>query len=153
MLNKLQIIGNLGRDPEVRYLNDGTPVAALSVGVTEKWKDKTSGEKREATEWIRCAVFGQLAEICEKYLAKGSLVYVEGKMATRKYTDKDGVERSVTECKVHEMKMLGGKPAQAQGQEARQQAPAQRQAPPQRQAPAQTSHGGGFDDMPDDVPF
>lgn len=157
MLNKIQFIGHLGRDPEVRYLESGVAVASFSVASTEKWKDKTSGEKMEATEWLRVSAFDRLAEVCGEYLAKGSLVYVEGQLKTRGYTDKDGNERTVTECRLQSMKMLGGRPQQEGGQAA---APAQQQrpaaAPAQRPAPAPrppARQSGGFDDMDDDIPF
>ena len=147
MLNKAQIIGNLGRDPEVRYLPSGDAIANISVATTEKWKDKASGEMKEHTEWHRISFFGKLAEVAGQYLKKGSTVYVEGKIQTREYTDKDGVKKYATEIKGEVMKMIGGKVEQGE-QQARQAAPAQRQAPA-RQAPAPS----GFDDFPDSVPF
>lgn len=109
MLNNAQIIGHLGKDPEVRYLPNGNAVANFSLATTEKWKDKTSGEAKEQTEWHRVTVFDKLAEIVGQYLKKGSLVYVCGKIKTRKYTDKDGTEKYTTEIHAHEMKMLGGR--------------------------------------------
>ena len=108
-LNKAIIIGHLGRDPETRYMTDGSPVTNFSVATTETWKDKTSGEKKEATEWHRINAFGKLAEICGQYLKKGSLVYLEGKMTSRKWTDKDGAERISFEIRADQMTMLGGK--------------------------------------------
>lgn len=157
MLNKVQFIGHLGRDPELRSTPNGAQVCTFSVASTEKWKDKASGERREETEWLRCTAFDRLAEVCGEYLTKGSLVYVEGRLKTRKYKDKDGNERSITECRVNEMKMLRDAehhdeaPAPAP---ARQAAPAQRSAP-QRSAPAQRQSrpSTGFDDMEDDIPF
>ena len=146
MLNKAQIIGNLGRDPEVRYLPSGDAVANISVATTEKWKDKASGEMKEHTEWHRISFFGKLAEVAGQYLKKGSTVYVEGKIQTREYTDKDGVKKYATEIKGEVMKMIGGKVEQGE-QQARQAAPA-RQAPA-RQAPASS----GFEDMDDSIPF
>ena len=106
MLNKIQFIGHLGRDPETRYLPDGMAVCNFPVASSEKWKDKSTGEKKERTEWLRCNAFDRLAEICDEYLKKGSLVYVEGKLQTREYTDKDGIKRYATECRINEMKML-----------------------------------------------
>jgi single-strand DNA-binding protein len=145
MLNKAQIIGNLGRDPEVRYLPSGDAVANISVATTEKWKDKASGEMKEHTEWHRISFFGKQAEIAGQYLKKGSTVYVEGKIQTRKYTDKDGAEKFATEIKGEVLKMIGGKAEQGE-QQSPKAAPARQ---PQRQAPAPS----GFDDMDDDVPF
>lgn len=135
-LNKCQFIGNLGRDPEVKYMPSGDAVASISIGVTESWKDKSTGEKKEHTEWVRISFFGKLAEIAGEYLKKGSQVYVEGSMRTRKYTDKDGVEKYATEIRGETMKMLGSRPAGDSGS-----APA-----PQRQ------QGGGAP-MDDDIPF
>ncbi len=109
MLNQAQIIGHLGRDPETRYLPSGDAVSSFSIATTEKWKDKQSGEQKEATEWHRISAFGKLAEIIEKYVRKGSLVYVAGKITTRKWTDKDGIERYSTEIKADTLKMLGGR--------------------------------------------
>jgi single-strand DNA-binding protein len=146
MLNKAQIIGHLGRDPETRYLPSGEAVTGFSIATTEKWKDKNTGEQKEATEWHSINTFGKLAEIAGQYLRKGSLVFVEGKITTRKYTDKDGIERYATSIKADTMKMLGGRD---QGE-----APPQRQTPAAapRQAPA-ARPSSGFDDMDDDIPF
>jgi single-strand DNA-binding protein len=141
MLNKAQIIGHLGRDPETRYLPSGEAVTGFSIATTEKWKDKNTGEQKEATEWHSINTFGKLAEIAGQYLRKGSLVFVEGKITTRKYTDKDGIERYATSIKADTMKMLGG----------RDQGEAQRQAAPQAAPAARPS--SGFDDMDDDIPF
>ena len=145
-LNKVLIIGNLGNDPETRFTPGGDAVANFSVATTESWKDKSSGEKKELTEWHRCSVFGKLAEICGQYLKKGSQVYIEGKLQTRKWTDKEGVERYTTEVKVSEMRMLGSKP------EGSSSAP---RSEPSR--PAQGSAPSGkkpsFEDMDDDIPF
>lgn len=147
MLNSAQIIGRVGRDPEVRYLPSGEAVANFSIATSEKWKDKATGEPREETEWHRISVFGRLAEIVGEYLKKGSLVFVQGKLKTRKYTDGQGVERYSTEIRAETMKMLGGR----QDSE-RSAAPAQRQAAPQRQQAPATAPSG-FDDMDDDIPF
>ncbi len=108
-LNKVQIIGNLGADPEVKHLPSGDVVANISVATTEKWKDKTTNEPKELTEWHRISFFGKLAEIVDKYLKKGSAVYVEGSLRTKKYTDKDGVEKYATNIKASSLQMLGGK--------------------------------------------
>lgn len=158
MLNKIQIIGRMGKDPEVRYMPNGDAVCNFSVATSEKWKDKATGEMKEETTWHRVSAWGRQAEIVGEYLRKGSLVYVEGKMTARKYTDKDGAEKESHEIRMQDMKMLstrsdsdhGGAPGPAPAP--RQQ---QRQAAPQttspRRAPATT--GSGFDDMDDDIPF
>ena len=96
-LNKCMFIGNLGRDPEVRTMQDGKKVANLSLACSEAWRDRSTGERKERTEWIRVVVFGPLAEVAEKYAAKGSKLYVSGQMQTRKWSDKDGVEKYSTE--------------------------------------------------------
>ena len=146
-VNKVTIIGNLGRDPDVRYLPSGDAVANLAVATTDKWKDKATGEQKEATEWHRIAFFGKLAEIAGQYLKKGSQVYIEGKLRTRKYTDKDGIERYATEIVADNMQMLGSRPTDAGGQTPREPAP--------RPAPAPTPQASGstpeFGD--DDIPF
>jgi single-strand DNA-binding protein len=159
MLNKIQFIGHLGRDPETRYLPDGMAVCNFPVASSEKWKDKSTGEKKERTEWLRCNAFDRLAEICDEYLKKGSLVYVEGKLQTREYTDKDGIKRYATECRINEMKMLGGRPErEEQNTSAPEQRrdPAPRAAQGQRPRPADQAEprqSTGFDDMNDDIPF
>lgn len=136
-VNKAIIVGTLGRDPEIRYMPNGDAACNLSVATSESWKDK-SGEKQERTEWHRISMFGKLAEIAGQYLAKGSSVYLEGKLQTRKWTDKDGVEKYTTEIIADRMQMLGGK---EQRQESRQQDKPSRQQRP---------HADDFDD---DVPF
>ena len=108
MKNLVILIGNLGADPEVRYTPDSTPVASFSVATTEKWKGK-DGQMKEDTEWHRIVAWRRLAEICGEYLKKGSKVYLEGKIKTKKYTDQNGVEKHSTEIIAHEMKMLDGK--------------------------------------------
>ncbi len=152
-LNKVQIIGRLGQDPESKFMPSGEAVCNLTVATSESWKDKNTGEKREATEWHRVTMFGKLAEIAVQYLTKGSLVYLEGKNKTRKWQAQDGSDRYTTEVHCHEMKMLSSKPdgAQQSGNSApaqqRQQQPAQ-----QRQAPAQ-QQPQNFDSFDDDIPF
>lgn len=108
-VNKAIIVGNLGKDPEVRYLPSGDAVANITVATSSKYKNK-AGEMVEETEWHRISFFGKLAEVVGQYLKKGSSVYVEGKIKTRKYTDKDGVEKYATDIVASEMQMLGGKP-------------------------------------------
>lgn len=109
MINEVRLVGRLGHDPEMRSLANGEAVANLSIATTETWKDKNTGEKIEATEWHRCSTFGKLAEICGKYLQKGSLVYIGGKLKTRKWQDRDGNDRNTTEVIFDTMKMLGGR--------------------------------------------
>lgn len=146
------IIGRLGRDPELRTFPSGDQVANLSVATSEKWKDKASGEQREATEWHRIVVNGRLAEIAGQYLKKGSLAYFEGKITTRKWTDQAGVEKYATELRCDRMQLLGGNEQGGGG--GQQQAPQQRQQAPQQRAaaPAQ-QQGGGYGPMDDDIPF
>jgi len=158
-LNKIMLIGHLGRDPEHRYLDSGMAVASVTVATSERWKDKQTGDVREHTEWHRVQFFDRLADVANEYLRKGSLVYVEGSLRTRKYNDKDGIERSITEVRADRLTMLGGRRDDGEGQGAPQQrqAPAQRpQAQPQQrqQAPARQASGDDrFMDMSDDVPF
>lgn len=146
-VNKVILVGNLGRDPEVRYLPSGDAVVNISIATTDKWKDKQSGEMKETTEWHKVNFFGKLAEIVGQYLKKGSTIYIEGSIHTRKYTDKDGAEKYSTEIKGSSMQMLGGK-SEGQGQ------PAQRQErPAAKPAPAPAPASSGFDDMDSDIPF
>ncbi|NRF71420.1 single-stranded DNA-binding protein [Aquincola sp. S2] len=107
--NRVNLLGNLGRDPEIRYLPNGTPTAQVSLATAEAWKDKDSGDRKERTEWHRVVFFGRLAEIVGEYLIKGSQVDIEGKLRTRKFTDKDGIERYTTEIVATNLLMLGGK--------------------------------------------
>jgi single-strand DNA-binding protein len=108
-VNKVIIVGNLGRDPEVRYTPNGESITNVTIATTDTWKDKATGEKKEATEWHRVVFFGKLAEIAGQYLKKGRQVYVEGALRTRKWTDKEGQERYTTEIVANEMKMLGSR--------------------------------------------
>jgi len=112
-VNKVIVVGNLGADPETRYMPSGDAVCNFSVATTDKWKDKQSGEWKEATTWHRISAFGKLAEICGQYLKKGSQIYCEGKLQTRKFTDAAGVEKYSTEIRLDSMQMLGGKPGDA----------------------------------------
>ncbi len=137
MLNQCNFIGRLGNDPEVRYMPDGKAAATISIGCSEKWKDKQTGEPKERTEWVRCVSFGKLAEIMGEYLRKGSLVYISGKMQTKKWQGNNGQDRYTTEVVISEMKMLGSKlDNQGQQQQAKpQQQTQQRQHQPQQQQP------------------
>lgn len=112
-LNKVNLIGNLGKDPEVRYMSDGDAICNLTLATSDSWKDKQTGETKEHTEWHRVSLFGRLAEIAGEYLKKGSKVYIEGSLRTRKYTDSDGIERYATEVRGAELLMLDTLPAQA----------------------------------------
>lgn len=174
-INKVILIGNLGADPEVRYTQSNTAIATLSIATSETWKDKQTGEPREQTEWHRCVAYRRLAEIAGEYLKKGSKVYVEGRLQTRKWQGQDGVERYTTEIVINDLQMLDGRPAGGgqqggyqgqqsgyQGQQgqgfgggsAAQSTPAQTPATP----PFNPSSPGPDDFMPDesfddDIPF
>ncbi|RZI85169.1 MAG: single-stranded DNA-binding protein [Rubrivivax sp.] len=177
-INKVIIIGNLGRDPEVRYAPSGSAMCNVSVATTRNWKDKTSGDKVEETEWHRVVFYDRLAEIAGEYLKKGSPVYVEGRLKTRKWQDKDGKDTYTTEIVADQMQLLGGRDGGGgggrsgggyggnqgggqqggddYGQEPSSAAPpsrpaAARPAPASRPAPQKSSTG--FDDMDDDIPF
>jgi len=114
-INKVILVGNLGNDPEVRYSQSGSAMTTISIATSESWKDKATGEQKERTEWHRVKFFGKLAEIAGEYLKKGSQVYVEGRLRTDKYTDKNGVERYTTDVFADDMQMLGGKPGGGEG--------------------------------------
>jgi single-strand DNA-binding protein len=148
-VNKVIIVGNLGKDPEVRYTPNGDSVTNVTIATTDTWKDKGTGEKKEATEWHRVVFFGKLAEIAGQYLKKGRQVYVEGALRTRKWTDKEGHERYTTEIVANEMKMLGSREGMSD-------------APPResggggtgnRPAAAAQPAGNNFNDFEDDIPF
>ena len=130
-VNKVILVGNLGQKPEMRYTQTNTAVATLSIATSESWKDKDSGEQREKTEWHRVVFFGKLAEIAEQYLDKGSQLYVEGKLQTRKWQDKEGNDRYTTEILGNEMNMLGGRHASGDGGAYDQSQPAAQSAPSQ----------------------
>ena len=149
-VNKVIIVGNLGADPETRYLPSGEAVTNIRVATTDRWKDKQSGEMKEATEWHRIAFFGRLAEVAGEYLKKGSQVYVEGSLRTRKWQDKEGQDRYSTEIRGDVMQMLGRREG---GGEARALPP---RGEAKAAAPAQSAAkkpAGKFDDMEDDIPF
>jgi single-strand DNA-binding protein len=150
-VNKVIIVGNLGRDPETRYLPSGEAVTNISVATTDTWKDKTSGEKKEATEWHRVAFFGKLAEIAGQYLKKGSSVYVEGRLRTRKWQDKEGQERYTTEIIADAMQMLGGR--QGMGDAPARDYDSAPASAPARKPAAEKPAASGFGDMDDDIPF
>ncbi len=157
-VNKVILIGNLGRDPETRYMPDGGAITNISVATTEAWKDK-NGEKQEKTEWHRVAFFGKLAEIAGEYLKKGSQVYVEGRLQTRKWQDKEGVDKYTTEIVADRMQMLGSRQGMGGGG-ADREAPADRESASARGAGAAAAKpaaakaaGGKFDDFEDDIPF
>lgn len=168
-LNKVLLIGNLGRDPEMRYMPDGSAICNFSIATTETWKDKNSGQKQEKTEWHNITMYRRLAEIAGQYLKKGSSVYIEGRLQTRKWQDKTtGQDRYTTEIIADEMKMLGGKSGgMSSGADYDQSAPSYNDAPSappaQRGGGAPAAAGGqsrpapqkpqSFDDFEDDIPF
>ena len=160
-VNKVIIVGNLGRDPEVRYNPNGGAWCTVSIATSRSWKDKTSGEKVEETEWHRVVFNDRLAEIAGEYLKKGRSVYVEGRLKTRKWTDKDGAEKFTTEIIAQEMQMLGSREGMGGGDEAsyggggggggyERPAPAARPAGAAKPAAKSST---GFDNMDDDIPF
>jgi len=167
-INKVILVGNLGRDPETRYMPDGGAVTNVSIATTDTWKDKTSGEKKEATEWHRVVFFNRLAEIAGEYLKKGSQVYVEGRLRTRKWQDKEGQDKYTTEIVCDTMQMLGGRQGMGGGGESggrgegggrgaeRGESGDSRGGPPPEGRPAAggaKKPAGKFDDMEDDIPF
>ncbi len=172
-VNKVIIVGNLGRDPETRYMPNGEAVTNIAVATTESWKDKTSGEKKELTEWHRITFYRKLAEIAGQYLKKGSQVYIEGRLQTRKWTDKENVERYTTEIIADSMQMLGSRQGMGGGSGAPMDDDYAASAPAPRQSSGGGGGGGGgrdaggnggsarqpakpapnFNDMDDDIPF
>lgn len=150
-VNKVILIGNLGRDPEVRYMPSGDAITNLNLATSETWKDK-SGEKQEKTEWHRVVMFGKTAEIAGEYLKKGSPVYIEGRLQTRKWTDKEGKDRYTTEVVADRMQMLGSR----SGGSERMSAPPDEDSAPEpasAKKPAGAAKAGNFDDLEDDIPF
>jgi single-strand DNA-binding protein len=151
-VNKVILVGNLGKDPEIRYTADSKAVANLTIATSEQWKDKQTGQQQEKTEWHRVVAFGRLAEIMGEYLGKGSQVYIEGKIQTRKWQDQNGQDRYTTEVVAKDLQMLGGNPQGGRQQGGHQQ---QNHAPQNNQAPQQ--QGGApsdnFDGFDDDIPF
>jgi len=157
-VNKVILVGNLGRDPEVRYSPDGAAICNVSIATTSQWKDRNSGERREETEWHRVVFYNRLAEIAGEYLRKGRAVYVEGRLKTRKWQDKDtGADRYSTEIVADQMQMLGGR----DGGDSSMGGDYQREAPPQRSRPAPAPQQpraaapatDSLADMDDDIPF
>ncbi len=154
-VNKVILVGNLGRDPETRFSPDGGAICNFSIATTESWKDKTTGEKKENTEWHRIVMYNRLAEIAGEYLKKGKAVYVEGRLKTRKWTDKDGVEKYTTEVIATEMQMLGGREGGGGmgnqddgGGYSRESA-----APAAVKSAAAKKPAQSFSEMDDDIPF
>jgi single-strand DNA-binding protein len=145
-INKVILVGNLGQDPETRYMPSGKAVTNLRLATSDSWKDKQSGEQREQTEWHSVVMFDRLAEIAAEYLRKGSQIYVEGRLRTRKWQDKEGKDRYTTEIVANEMQMLGSRGGERAGAEPRGEP---RSAPAQERA-AQPAAAGEFDD---DIPF
>ena len=154
-VNKAILVGHLGKDPETRYAPSGDAICNITLATSETWRDKSTGEKREATEWHKVAFFGKLAEIAGQYLRKGSQVYIEGSIRTRKWQDKDGQDRYTTEIRADQMKMLGGKqesdaPSRDAGSRSSAPPPG---APQGGNKPSGNASGGGFGDFDDDIPF
>ena len=157
-VNKVILIGNLGRDPEMRTFPDGGTLCNVTLATTRSWKDKNSGDKVEETEWHRIVFRDRLAEIAGEYLKKGKQVYIEGRLKTRKYTDKDGVEKYATEVVATDMTMLGSREGMGGGDEGGgggggYSRPAARPAASAAAAKPAAKPSTGFDDMDDDIPF
>ena len=171
-VNKVILIGNLGKDPEVRYAPSGSAICNITLATSRNWKDKTSGERQEETEWHRVVFFDRMAEVAGEYLKKGKSVYIEGRLKTRKWTDKEGVDKYTTEIMADRMEMLGsreaggggggGDEAYSEQSAPRAEAPRRSAPPPRAPAPAPAAaprpapaakSSTGFDDMDDDIPF
>ena len=151
-VNKVICLGRVGRDPEVRYAPNGMAVCNLSVATSRSWKDKQSGDKVEETEWHRIVFYDRLAEVVGEYVKKGKEIYVEGRLKTRKWQDKDGKDNYTTEIVAEQMQLLGGRDAKPEGRDS--DAPAPAPAPRRQQAAAPAPRTStGFDDMDDDIPF
>ena len=151
-VNKVILIGNLGADPEVRYTASGSAVTNARLATTDSWKDKSTGERQERTEWHRVVFFGRLGEIAGEYLKKGSKVYVEGRLQTRKWQGQDGQDRYTTEIVANDMQMLDSRGGEY-GNQYDQTAASRPQKPAAQPAAGQPSQGGAFDDYDDDIPF
>jgi single-strand DNA-binding protein len=161
-VNKVILVGNLGRDPDVRYMPDGNALCNLNLATTYSWKDKASGDKKEETEWHRVTLRNRLAEIAGEYLKKGSPVYIEGRLRTRKWTDKENIERYTTEIVADSMQLLGSRGGSGAPGGDRTGGDPMGESEPRssggagasRAKPAAAkSGGGGFDDFEDDIPF
>jgi single-strand DNA-binding protein len=146
-VNKVILIGNLGKDPETRYMSNGDAVTNITLATTDTWKDK-NGEKQEKTEWHRVTFYRKLAEIAGEYLKKGRSVYIEGRLETRKWTDKNGVERYTTDIIANDMKMLGNRSGSGSFE-----SPDHEEDNPTSSRPSPVKSTSGFDDMDDDIPF
>ena len=157
-VNKVILIGNLGKDPELKFLPSGQPVANFQIATSEKWKDKSTGETKEQTEWHNIIMFGKLAEIAGQYLKKGSSVFVEGRLQTRKWQDKNGQDRYTTEIIANEMKMLGGRGDQSSGSASDSQSKESKHGYYQPPTPQSARNKAAFgaqspDGFDDDIPF
>jgi single-strand DNA-binding protein len=153
-VNKVIIVGNLGRDPETRYMPDGAAITNVSVATSFQWNDKASGEKKEETEWHRVVFRQKLAEIAGEYLKKGSQVYIEGRLRTRKWQDKEGQERYTTEIVAERMQMLGSRSGAGEPRgEPRGEGPAMESKAAEPKGGAAKKPAGKFDDLEDDIPF
>ena len=157
-VNKVILVGNLGRDPEVRYSPDGAAICNVSIATTSSWKDKTSGERREETEWHRVVFYNRLAEVVGEYMKKGRPLYVEGRLKTRKWQNKEGVDQYTTEIIADQMQMLGGRDggegggSMGGGGESAPR-PAAARAPQAQRPAAPAASGANLADMDDDIPF
>ena len=153
-VNKVILVGNLGKDPETRYMPEGGAITNITMATTHTWKDKTSGDKKEETEWHRVSFFGRLAEIAGEYLKKGSPCYVEGRLRTRKWTDKEGHDRYTTEIVADSMQLLGSKRDSGGGGDgAMREAPSESGRAETGGKPAAKKPAGQINDMDDDIPF
>jgi single-strand DNA-binding protein len=162
-VNKVILVGNLGKDPETRYMPNGKAVTNFSIATSESWKDKQTGEQREQTEWHNIVMYDRLAEIAAEYLKKGSQVYVEGKLRTRKWQDKEGRDRYTTEINANEMQMLGGRPSGSGGGDFGGGGESRSRSAPSSSSSASSSGGGssgrapvsdsGPNEFDDDIPF
>ena|SRR5690554_2554778 len=152
-INKVILIGNLGADPEIRYTQSNTAIANLSIATSESWKDKQTGEQKEQTEWHRCTAYRRLAEICGEYLKKGSKVYVEGRLQTRKWTDNNNVDRYTTEIIINDLQMLDNKSDGGSGgnQHSHPQSNQRQQSAPSQSNQSQS--GGNAPSFDDDIPL
>lgn len=155
-VNKVILVGNLGRDPETRYAASGAPVCNITLATTRHWKDRNTGERQEETEWHRVVLYDRLAEIASEYLKKGSSCFVEGRLRTRKWQDRDGLDRYTTEIIATSLQLLGSKDSAGQesgGDDDSEYRQAKRAPVAQNRTPATTSSNTSFDDMDDDIPF